>query len=191
MNRLKLFTPSEGDFWVSKNTSFIKKTTYYCYLIVGLAVLGALSILFGIKEFDRFTLIIVTMMLVFFTAIYFIVRTVSQSIKNIGVGVSRDHIILRNNKGDESRFYPSEIKYTTRMIIDGNVVISMMGSPQVGYLFDRDELQKWVLPRLKEAEKLSEMALMKLLWKIRHPSFMYTVYLCVPVLCLIAYDLFK
>lgn len=53
--------------------------------------------------------------------------------------------------------------------------------------YDRQGIEGWVLPRLKQARPIGEWELTKMQWQLRHPAMIYSIFVLAIMVLLLVY----
>jgi len=184
-----IIVPEQGQYWIAKNEKFGRQFKWAMVLMVLVATLFPV-ILFIEGDLPTLwrSLLLTTMPIPLFFGLW-LYRQLQRSIDTMGIAVTKETIILRNTKGEQAEVRPQDLFYNPRSLIAGNVLVSLIGSAQMGYLFDPEDMKKWLMPRLHTSTAIGEMALMKIMWRLRHPQLMVTISISVPVLGFFIYDM--
>jgi len=187
----QIIVPQQGEYWIPKNEKFGRQFKVAMLLMVLVATLLPVIIFMEGETPQQWLLLpLIAMPIPLIFAIW-LYRQLLRAIDTMGIAVTKETIILRNTKGQQAAVRPEDLLYNPRSLIAGNVLVSMLGSAQMGYLFDPEEMKKWLMPRLQQSTAIGEIELMKIMWRLRHPQLMITIYISIPVMAFFIYDMFS
>jgi len=169
-------TPDSNELkWLSIDTKYIRK-------IRRLAMLAPILIIFSMAPmaflYDHTKLFnaLIGSMLVLFLFIFLLAATAYfylKIISNIKIGIQGDHITLKDHNGIEASTHISNVYYDHTTLYFDNIAV--VYSNHKRSLFHEEEVKKHLLPMLKSAKKINSMKMFYFLYKIKHPSFYYSL----------------
>ncbi|MFT5717689.1 MAG: hypothetical protein ACI9T7_001885 [Oleiphilaceae bacterium] len=161
------------EYWIPESKQFlmIKKTTRWLFPLGALVVIiGCIFILF---EFEKFHVLLIPMGMCM--AIFYFSWRMLKNFSNVGIGISGSLIMVRSHEKKTTVGKNSEISFSSSALCIGDAVIPIK-------LFDIDEMERWVKPRLKSATQLSEVQMIAKQWKLRHPILIEPIKMCAAML---------
>lgn len=157
--------PGEGVYWIEHR--FKKYESIGFYTCVGLAVL--LVVTYGMLVISgesfpwQLHLIILSM-----APLLLFLMWQWQLMMKVRIGILKQQLIIDDGKGHIGQGANDEIRYGPNMFcIDG--VVALLGNPQQR-LYSKAELERWVIPRMMRGKWLGQWQILKLLWKVKHPT---------------------
>ncbi|MDO3387875.1 hypothetical protein QWI17_18670 [Gilvimarinus sp. SDUM040013] len=124
-------------------------------------------------------------MIVFLLLISLVVSKIFRSIVSAKLGVVGESLVLDDGFGNSTIAKDGALAYTAHFIFADDVAIAL-GNQNVKF-FARNELEKWVYPRLKRARKLSAWEQTVHLWRLRHPQMIYMAIILAAMLALLIF----
>lgn len=106
-------------------------------------------------------------------AIFVLIAWVSRSNIESSISVRDDRLTLRDHSGRESTCSIYEASYDKSIIATRDMAV-FLGQPPAA-IYDREQLDSQLFPRLASANKLSAWQMQLLLIKLRHPQGLMTV----------------
>ena len=172
------YPPGDGVYWIESR--YRKKLRWYGYGSVILLVLFSVPVLlffFDDKEIDwlAFTL------LFFYVPIWFSVIWLWYRLLIVRIGISGDMLLIDDGRSKVVAGKADRIKYNKNTVFIVNDAIAFLGQPRAP-LFPKDELKRWVIPRMRQGEEVSHWYVQKFLWKQRHPAIIIPIILFIILL---------
>lgn len=157
------------EYWISesKQYSMVKGSIRW------LVPLGVIVVIIALMT-SKVSLTLLIFALMGLAAFYSVWR-MYRHLRNVGIGISGQSVIIRNNSGTTSFGKGNEIYVSSSALCIDDVIVPIK-------IFDIDEMERWIKPRLKYANRLSETQMMAKQWKLRHPILMEPLKLCVVML---------
>lgn len=113
-----------------------------------------------------------------FLILMYLCRKMLNNVEELGLGVTAQGIIIRDVRGDLVKGVGREVYYSRSMICFETTSVTIK-------IFDPDEYEKWVRPRLRNAIHLNESQVFLKQLKGRHPMLMDTLKITVAMLLII------
>lgn len=174
-------------YWLVNRMQQKKRLLIMVFTIFLAGALGSLAVMFKSgEEIPAPLLQLMAAMFIFVVVFVVTLAWLMQRICQQKLGVIGASVVLHESESKRSVARAEQIVYTsTHLMADG--VIVNLGRPQQRW-FDRKELEDYIYPRLKGAQKLGHLAMLKHLWRAREPQLVASLiivflslalYLCV------------
>ena len=113
-----------------------------------------------------------------FLVVMYFSRKILKKVENVGLGVTAEGVIIRDVRGDLVKGEGREVSYSRSTICFETTSVTIK-------IFDPDEYEKWVKPRVRNATHLNESQVFLKQLKGRHPMLMDTLKITVVMLFII------
>ncbi|MBU2887662.1 hypothetical protein KO507_17990 [Gilvimarinus agarilyticus] len=166
-------TGQDGVLWVS---SGLKPWHHWAvYILWGATFICSVLLIWLYVTSDKlgsdfFTIMLA--MIAFLVLVSVAASKLFHSIMRAKLGVVGESLVLDDGAGRSTVAKGEALAYTAHYIFADNVVIAL-GNQNLSF-FAQHELERWVFPRLRNAQKLSVVEQAKRLWQLRHPQLIYT-----------------
>lgn len=165
-----------AEYWLPNSKAFVRaqKTTRWV-MPIGIMMLLALLVPLLLKP--NASMLLAMPVGLFLVMMYFS-RKMLENAAKLGLGVTETGVMIRDIRGSTNHGNGQEIGYSRSTICLDKASVTIK-------IFDPDEYEKWVKPRLRNSTCLNESQVLLKQFKGRHPMLMETLKVTVAMLLII------
>lgn len=161
------------EYWIPKSSQFTKVQKCMRWFIpVSAMIIIILMVPVMLNESSSKALLVPGVTLV--AIMYFTWRLLKKT-GEMDLGVSPKGVLIRDHLGNIYFGKGSEVSTSMSAIVLKNALVMKK-------LFDIKELEKWIKPRLRNANKVGEMQVIAKQWEVKHPALMEPLKICLVAL---------
>lgn len=165
-----------AEYWLPNSKAFVRaqKTTRWV-MPIGIIMLLALLVPLLLKP--NASMLLAMPVGLFLVMMYFSQKMLENAAK-LGLGVTEKGVMIRDIRGSTYQGKGQEVGYSRSTICLDKASVTIK-------IFDPDEYEKWVKPRLRNSTCLNESHVLLKQFKGRHPMLMETLKVTVAMLLII------
>ncbi len=167
------------EYWLVNQFERYGRYRLVLWLIIPLLILAIIPLALGDSAVPPKLWLLVGIMIVVLWLIIHSVVQAMRSLANAGIGIAGDKLLLKDHRNRVVSGEGEHIRFNQRVLVIEDVLVIWSSAKQNIRIYDKEELQKWVVPRLKKAQQMSEWEAIKLQLKLRHPAMVSSLYFIV------------
>lgn len=177
--------PGNGVYWVEHTMNKYRKISTVVFALALIYLMWLMARVLSSESETGMTMSFLMMSLIplFMTFFWFWSRVTKTKI-----GVLDEYLLADDGQGNVGKGKGVAIKYSRSIMVVDNVVI-LLGQPYRPF-FPKDELTKWVIPRMRLGESVSHFYILKILWRQKHPSIVTFIIAFVYIALMIVFTSF-
>jgi len=175
--------------WLSIDTKYIRQARMLAGLAPVLMLFSLSPMLLLFEHAKLFDALIGTMSGLFLFILTLSISTLFylKSISNIKIGIQGHNITLKNHLGIETHAHISNVFYdNTTLYFEGVAVV--YGNNKRSFFY-KDDMQNYLLPFLKSATRINPIRMFYFLYKIKHPSFYFSLIIYSAIIIMLIFNL--
>jgi hypothetical protein len=165
-----------AEYWLPNSKAFVRaqKTTRW---VMPIGIIMLLALLLPLLLKPNASMLLAMPVGLFLVMMYFSQKMLENAAK-LGLGVTEKGVMIRDIRGSTYQGKGQEVGYSRSTICLDKASVTTK-------IFDPDEYEKWVKPRLRNSTCLNESQVLLKQFKGRHPMLMETLKVTVAMLLII------
>jgi hypothetical protein len=165
-----------AEYWLPNSKAFVRaqKTTRW---VMPIGIIMLLALLLPLLLKPNASMLLAMPVGLFLVMMYFSQKMLENAAK-LGLGVTEKGVMIRDIRGSTYQGKGQEVGYSRSTICLDKASVTIK-------IFDPDEYEKWVKPRLRNSTCLNESQVLLKQFKGRHPMLMETLKVTVAMLLII------
>ena len=162
--------PGEGEYWIPNR--FLKYDFLVTKLFSGLILITVGLIIYILATHPQ-TSWPILFLLCSVLIPYFLLIWYWKKLTAVKLGVSGNYLLIEDAQGNEYTSMEHPIQYSNQMLVLGDG-IALLGNKKFR-LFPKEELERWVMPRLHTGQYINDWQATMILIKQRHPAILMSL----------------
>ena len=154
--------PGQSEYWIPLSRQLRVAQTSMRWLLPALGLM-ALLVLYPYLEKPE-ALVAGLPFALMLLMLYLSWRVVALA-SRMGVGIRGEQILLRDHRGQVHQGTGAEVRVSNSALCVGTAIVMIKS-------LDQKEFERWVKPRLAQAQRLNEVQMLARQWQVRHPVLM-------------------